>query len=896
MHWTKTMRHDRETDTTCPYCGVGCGLKVRVTGEREIQLRGDETHPANFGRLCVKGAALPETMRLDGRLLEPEVRGTPVAWETALDAVANGFAETIRKHGPDSVAFYLSGQLLTEDYYVANKLMKGFIGSANIDSNSRLCMASTVAGNKRAFGADVVPGRYEDLELADLVIFAGSNAAWCHPVLFQRVAEARKSRPEMKVVVIDPRRTATCDIADWHLAIAPGSDTTLWNGLLHHLFVHGCSEERAARRATMDADALEWAHASAPSPEAVGRICGISAEDVARFYRLFENNSKVVTVFSQGINQSSDGTDKVNAILNAHLLTGRYGRPGTGPLSLTGQPNAMGGREVGALANQLAAHMDLDNPIHRALVSRFWNSDKLPGQPGLKAVEMFQAMADGRIKAVWIMGTNPAVSLPDSLAVKAALERCELVVVSEVMQRTDTAVHADILLPALAWGEKTGTVTNSERRISRQRGFLPAPGSARADWWMIDQVGKRMGFEEAFNFDSPAEIFSEFAALTRFENRGVRLFNLGALADQDRVAYETMQPVQWPVDDRGIGTERLFGAGNVPTPSGRSRIVTVISRPARNRGQSDPLILNTGRIRDQWHTMTRTGYSPRLSRHRPEPVAEIHPLDAERRGIVDGGLVQLKNGLGQVVMRAGITARQRPGEIFAPMHWNREFALDAGVNALVRATLDPVSGQPESKRSPVQAALLSPAWYGVGYSRDPVTAPEGLLYCSRSMVIPGIWRFVLAGMEGFNQWPRVAGSLFPGAGKRLEYRDTGLGLYRCAALDGDRLGHLLFMGTTPPKPCSDMAARLFDRPAISAFEQRGLLAGGGKARNDDEGPTVCACHNVGRDRIQQVIGKKGLTSVEEIGRVLKAGTGCGSCLPELRELLVSNRHSVAIPA
>ena len=467
--------------TTCPYCGVGCGVLATVAENGEVRVSGDPQHPANLGRLCSKGAALAETLDSAGRLLHPVVDGAQVSWETALDCVADGFNRVIAEHGPDAVAFYVSGQLLTEDYYVANKLMKGFIGSANIDTNSRLCMSTAVAAHKRAFGADAVPVCYEDIEIADLVVIVGSNYAWAHPVLYQRLAAAKKSRPDMRVVVVDPRRTATCDIADLHLAIAPGSDAYLFNGLLHHL-----RREDALDLAYVEAHvegfaaAFEAARAVNSIP-AVAQVCGVAETDIGEFFRLFARTGPCVTIFSQGINQSSSGVDKASAIINAHLATGRIGRPGMGPFSVTGQPNAMGGREVGGLANQLAAHMDFADPTSIDLVARFWDAPHIAQAPGLKAVDMFRAIADGRIKAVWIMGTNPVVSMPDADRVRAALMGCELVVVSDCVQQTDTTACADILLPAAGWGEKDGAVTNSERRISRQRPFLPLgarhPGS-----------------------------------------------------------------------------------------------------------------------------------------------------------------------------------------------------------------------------------------------------------------------------------------------------------------------------------------------------------------------------------------------------------------------------------
>ena len=508
--------------TTCPYCGVGCGILVDQDSGGAVTVRGDPLHPANFGRLCAKGSALAETVGLEGRLLEPVMDGRTATWDAALDHVAEGFSNAIRQHGPDSVAFYVSGQLLTEDYYVVNKLAKGFVGTANIDTNSRLCMASSVAGHKRAFGSDTVPGCYEDLEQADLLVLVGSNAAWCHPVLHQRMMVAKAANPACRIVVIDPRRTATCEGADLHLAVRSGSDAVLFNGLLAYLANTGATDSSFVRASTTGAEAA-LAQVAGQTVARTAQICGLAEGSVELFFDWFAKTERVVTLYSQGINQSSSGADKVNAIINCHLLTGRIGWPGMGPFSLTGQPNAMGGREVGGLANQLAAHMEIENRQHRDIVQRFWRSPVIADKAGLKAVDMFEAIADRRIKAVWIMSTNPLVSLPDADRARAALDACDLVVVSDCMRHTDTSRHADVLLPALTWGEKDGTVTNSERRISRQRPFLPAPGEARADWRIICDVAGRMGFS-GFDYPGVAGIFREHARLSGFENNGSRDF------------------------------------------------------------------------------------------------------------------------------------------------------------------------------------------------------------------------------------------------------------------------------------------------------------------------------------------------------------------------------------
>ena len=593
------------TRTTCPYCGVGCGVLAGSDGT----IKGDPEHPANFGRLCSKGAALGETIDLDGRLLHPRIKGAQSDWDTALDLVAQKFSDAIAKHGPESVAFYASGQLLTEDYYVANKLMKGFIGSANIDTNSRLCMASSVAGHKRAFGTDTVPGTYEDLEHADLIVLVGSNLAWCHPVLYQRIAAAKEARPDMRVVNIDPRQTATTDLADIHLQIAPDGDVALFNGLLASLASRGKLDKVYTNDHVNGLDNAVRA-AKETNPE----DSGLSAAEQAAFFDLWAQTEKVVTVYSQGVNQSRCGTDKVNAILNCHLATGRIGRAGAGPFSVTGQPNAMGGREVGGLANMLANHLELENENHRKLVRDFWESPTICTTAGLKAVDLFQACADGKIKALWVMSTNPAVSLPDANGVAAALANVPFVVTSDIMERTDTNDLADVLLPATGWGEKDGTVTNSERRISRQRAFLPAPGTARPDWQIISDVAARMGFGGAFDYQKPEDIFAEYVRLDAAASDVPRDMDLSIFADAD---YAKMVPTQWPRNGH-----RFFADGQFFHPDGKARMIAVNAPPLRRPRFS----LNTGRNRDQWHTMMRTGKSARLGAHLAEPyVADVAP-------------------------------------------------------------------------------------------------------------------------------------------------------------------------------------------------------------------------------------------------------------------------------
>lgn len=874
--------------TTCPYCGVGCGLRVESqtgwpSGDKPL-LVGDPEHPANHGRLCSKGAALAETLDLDDRLLYPEVDGRRVDWDTALDTVAAGFRRIIDRHGPDAVAFYVSGQLLTEDYYVANKLMKGFIGSANIDTNSRLCMSSAVVAQQRAFGADAVPVCYEDLEQADLVLLVGSNLAWAHPVLYQRLAQAKRDRPQQRLVVIDPRRTASCELADLHLPLKPGSDTLLFNGLLTHLQREGKLDWRFLEQHVGGfGEALEMAHTRAASIPEIARRCELDPAAVAELFRWFAECERTVTLFSQGINQSSSGVDKANSIINLHLATGRIGRPGTGPFSVTGQPNAMGGREVGGLASQLAAHMSFDDPAAIERVARFWSAPRIAERPGLKAVELFQAVAEGRVKALWIMATNPAYSLPEADRVRASLAGCEFLVVSDCVRTNDTLAHARVRLPAAAWGEKDGTVTNSERCISRQRAFLPTAGESRPDWWIVTQVARRLGFESAFDYHSPAEIFREHARLSAFENHGRRAFDIGALVEAD---YESLQPVQWPVTaDAPHGTAGLFADGRFFTPDGRARLIPVTPQPPATATDPDyPLILNTGRLRDQWHSMTRTAKTARLTAHVPEPLVQVHPRDAACHGVIDGELARLDSPQGELLARVAVTPDQRPGSVFVPIHWSGQFASHGRVDALVAAVTDPLSGQPEFKHCPVRLRPYVPRWHGFLLANEPLAFAHRPDYW---VVVraEGCWRYELAGdavPENWNVWLRAL--LDESGGEWLEFADPARSAYRAACLRDERLRAVLFVAPRAVLPTRGGLQSLFGEP-LSAAARRSLLSGRLAPGQVDAGPTVCACFGIGRNTLLDGIRRQGLASVDAVGDALGAGSGCGSCRPEIRVLL-----------
>ena len=782
--------------TTCPYCGVGCGVLANIDEAGVVSVTGDPDHPANFGKLCSKGSALAQTLGTERRLTQPYYQDKqrsiakgqptdkqPAEWEAVLDDIASRLNNTIATHGRDSVMFYVSGQLLTEDYYVANKFIKGFIGNNNIDSNSRLCMSSAVAGHKRAFGADLVPSNYEDLESCDLLVLVGSNMAWCHPILFGRFLAAKKRDPNKKLIVIDPRRTDSCEFADLHVPITVGTDTHLYNGLLHYLEQEGCG----------DKDYLKQCHDVKPALEAaktwtidkVATACGISADLVQEFYALVAANDKTVTAFSMGVNQSASGTDKVNAIINTHLYTGRVGRVGASPFSLTGQPNAMGGREVGALSNLLAAHLDLDNEQHRHLVADFWQAPQpLAAEVGVKACDAADAILDGRIKAIWIMATNPVVSLPEADKFRRALATCDLVIVSDCSVDSDTVKCADIVLPAQGWGEKSGTVTNSERRISRQRALMPALGQAKPDWWILSQVAKRMGLA-GFDYQHARDIFNEHIALTAYGNdisqalsdsNQPRYLNLAkdlspmvvgsiALIEESpnhleqqnkdvvsfsRDAYDAMTPFQWggariaPIKTRFIAITPPSHA-SIPNRHPR-RLRSKSTDIKKNNGsrmfyQDDSgavdLRLITGRLRDQWHTMTRTGLAPQLNQHESVPTLTVHPNDAKQLGVDQGDYVQLRPCYeksyeknlsiqsqpqrmvasntttdSQVLAQVGISDSMSVGDAFMPMHWSNAFARFARVGTLIPTVVDPHSGQPELKNSAISVMPVPMKTYG----------------------------------------------------------------------------------------------------------------------------------------------------------------------------------------
>ncbi|MHB8885772.1 MAG: nitrate reductase [Methylovirgula sp.] len=880
------------TRTTCPYCGVGCGVLV----DREGSVIGDPEHPANHGRLCSKGSALAETLGMSGRLLHPKIAGRNAQWEEALTLVAQRFETTLKQHGPGSIAFYVSGQLLTEDYYVVNKLAKGFLGTANIDTNSRLCMASSVTGHRRAFGEDLVPGAYEDLDTADLVVLTGSNAAWCHPILFQRLEAAREARGT-RIVVIDPRRTATAASADLHLAPQSGTDVLIFNGLLAHLAaVNAIDRDYIDRHTSGFAEALTAAKSQARYLTTVADDCGLAQRDLAQFYEWFATTEKTVTAYSQGVNQSTAGADKVNAIINCHLATGRIGKPGMGPFSLTGQPNAMGGREVGGLANQLAAHMSFDDPAAFERVRSFWNAPNLACQPGLTAVDMFDAVADGRIKAIWIMGTNPAVSMPDAGKVRRALANCPFVVVSDCTAETDTAELAHVLLPAAGWGEKDGTVTNSERRISRQRAFRSPAGAARCDWAIVTDVAHRLGFADAFPYTTAADVFREHAALSAFENDGKRCFDLGGLAHLDNAAYDALEPVQWPVRGGNVsGTQRLLEDGIYPTKDGRSHFIAVSFKAPRFSAETAyPLILNSGRLRDQWHTMTRTGLVPRLSLHRPEPCLDIAPCDAACRSIEDGDLVRLSTRWGTAVAEARVTTDQPRGSVFLPMHWNDQFAADCIIGKLVNPAVDPLSHQPELKHTPVFVEKIALEFDVLLMTRRRFK-PNGFLHWSRRPA-EGCEIYRLRGPEPASDIITSVEALFAPqeTWEFIEYRDPSRGIARLAFVSSEGIEECLFLGPPGSLPEASAVIGLFaEKAPLDDACRMSFLSGEIAGAAASTGRIICTCFQVGEQTIQEAVASEGITDVRALGKRLRAGTNCGSCIPELKDILQQNQAALA---
>ena len=880
--------------TTCPYCGVGCGVDVDIESDgqnsKAVSLRGTSEHPANFGRLCVIGSHLLDTITPSNRLLFPEVNGLRVSWAAATDTIAQRLRDVLTNHGPDAIAFYVSGQLLTEDYYVANKLMKGFIGSANIDTNSRLCMSSAVAAYKRAFGGDLVPCCYDDLECTDLLVLTGSNAAWTHPVLFQRIERAKKANPDMKVVVLDPRETASCAIADLHLPIKPGSDAALFNGLLAYLNQQDALDSDFVEDHTNGFDAA-LSEAKAWDIKKVSAYCDINEVDLKRLYDWYIECPSAITFFSMGINQSNTGTDKGNAIINAHLAMGKIGKPGSGPFSITGQPNAMGGREVGGLANLLAAHMDFANPDDIERVKSFWNAPSMAQRPGLKAVDLFDQMAMGKIKFIWVMATNPVVSMPNREQVEAALQRCDTVVVSDCVSQNDTLAFADIKLPAAGWSEKDGTVTNSERRISRQRGILPCSGEAKPDWLAMCEVAQKLGFESAFDYHSPREIFLEHARLSGVDNDGSRGFDISGLSQLSTREYDQLRPIQWPVNASHIdGKKRLFSDGRFYTPNGKANFIAISPKaPAQQVSDAFPYVLNSGRMRDQWHTMTRTGLAPALLKHTDQAYLHISKQDMHELGVNENELVAIRTKFNKndaVILPVKETTGLRAKEVFAPIHWSKSWGSHIALGQSFSGAHDGVSGQPELKHGAVSITPVKPALQGYLVVKQPLD--KSLIPASF-----GVWSLVqsssyvayrFASDHTLAECRADVSGLLAGLGEQLAL-DSDVASRKIVCHNGQLTG-AVWMATSLPSINTEWIENVFASEQVTHQTMSELL---NLTPDDDflKGPVICSCFNVRKNTIVNAI-TEGCESVEALGHQLKCGTNCGSCRSELAQVLAQS--------
>lgn len=934
------MLHSRETHSTCPYCGVGCGVIIESQGDQITSVRGDPDHPANWGRLCSKGSTLHLTasasVTRQTRLLQPMRRlhrgGAlqPVAWDAALDFAAEGLAQIVHAHGPDAVGFYVSGQLLTEDYYVFNKLAKGLVGTNNIDTNSRLCMSSAVAGYKLTLGADAPPSCYEDVDHAQCVFIVGSNTAYAHPVLFRRIEDARARNPRMKIIFCDPRRTETAAIADLHLPLQPGTDVALFNGLLHIMLWEGWTDAAYIAAHTLGFDDLK-ATVRDYTPDHVAQLCSIPKVDLLEAARLFATSGPTLSLYCQGLNQSVSGTAKNAALINLHLATGQIGKPGAGPFSLTGQPNAMGGREVGGLANLLSAHRDLANPRHRAEVAALWGLDRagrsVPAASGKTAVEMFQAAADGEIRALWIACTNPAQSMPDQATVRRALERAELVVVQEAFATTETCDWADLLLPATTWGEKDGTVTNSERRISRVRAAVPAPGQARHDWSIAVDLARRLearlpgaGHATLFPYTTPEQIWNEHRETTRGRDLDITGLNYAALEHA---------PQQWPCPEgQSVGRLRLYEDGRFPTPDGRARFANTVYVPvAEPRESRYPFSLVTGRLRDQWHGMSRTGTLGRLFGHVAEPTVQMHPQDMARRQLTEGNLVYVTSRRGSIVVPVQASAEVGLSQAFMAMHWGAETLSGcsstgeklAGVNALTTSAYCPGSKQPELKHAAVKILKAELPWSLLGVAWLPedaaLTAREALrrlmplfpfatcVPFSNNAPLAAASRErsgLLFRAAGHDAAPgellgRIESLLGVVGGDTLRYADPRKGQRRAIRLvhhgADTHLEGFVLAGDTRSEAWiklllqQELPAQAYGRLLLVPGAQPPMeVADAAQAR----GRQVCTCFNVTDVAIQRELATCTGTDRQRLSAVqsaLKCGTHCGSCLPELQRMV-----------
>jgi assimilatory nitrate reductase catalytic subunit len=915
------MTSMRETKATCCYCGVGCGVIVQADGDKVVGVRGDPDHPANFGRLCTKGSTLHLTadpvLQRQARALYPELRLSRdgvrerASWDMTLDYLARRFDDTIRRHGPDSVGFYISGQLLTEDYYVFNKLAKGLIGTNNVDTNSRLCMSSAVAGYKQTLGADAPPACYEDVDHADLIFIAGSNTAYAHPILYRRIEEARKKNPRLKMIVADPRRTDTARDADLFLPILPGTDVALFNGMLHI-----CLWEELIDTAFIDAHTEGFADLKRIvrdyTPKFVADTCGIREEDLVQAARWFGESKAALSLYCQGLNQSSSGTAKNAALINLHLATGQIGKPGAGPFSLTGQPNAMGGREVGGLANLLSAHRDMANAEHRAEVASLWGIDDVPSKPGKTAVEMFEAVRTGEIKIIWIACTNPAQSLPEQKLVREALKHAELVIVQEAYKTTATVDFADVLLPATTWAEKEGTVTNSERRITRFKPVLPKPAETRHDWEIAVDFARRleevMGRTKAlFPYEGVEAIWNEHRESTR-----------GRDLDITGLSYRILEergPQQWPFPEGASeGRKRLYEDGIFPTASGKAKFVATSYQPVAEAVDARyPFRLTTGRLRDQWHGMSRTGTVAQLFSHASEPAVMMAKVDMERRMIADGDLVHVTSRRGSQVLPAHASDEIRSGQAFIGMHWGEEYVSGrggCGVNTLTVPAFCPSSKQPELKHAAVKILKTELPWrflvFGWIDKSEALALQSAMRPYMRGFAYGACTLFgrekvgvLFRAADDYPAAPELVRKIEAHFGIEgtdvLRYDDTRRGNSRRILVRDGKLAAVSLAG--------DISAERWLKEYLEAEQPVATLGRlllmpsseapkGFKAR----GRIVCNCFNVAETQINEALDandwincslpEQVLAAMQE---KLKCGTNCGSCVPELKKIIVERR-------
>ncbi|MGU3809100.1 molybdopterin-dependent oxidoreductase [Vibrio diabolicus] len=857
--------------TTCPYCGVGCGIEISNN-----KIIGDALHPANSGSLCVKGVALAESLKMPSRLLYPKLREKEVSWQSVTDLIAQEIHQAKAEFGPDSVAMYVSGQLLTEDYYVANKLMKGYVGSANIDTNSRLCMSSAVAAHVRAFGEDVVPVNYDDIDKTELLIICGANTAWTHPVLFRRIQQARENNPNLKLVVIDPRETVTAQQADLHLPIKNDGDVSLFNGLIKFLIEQQCIDSEYINSYTESFSALaeEVSDLRYDVTNLTSSI-GISEEKLTTFFQWFAQSPTAITLFCQGVNQAENGVDKGNAIINAHLASGKIAKSGCGPFSITGQPNAMGGREVGGLANQLAVHRAFDSESIKQ-VQAFWDSPEIATKPGLKAVELFEAVERGEIKVLWIMATNPVVSLPDNQMVKRALEACPFVIVSDITAESDVAKYADVLLPAVGWGEKQGMVTNSERRMSRQRQFQVPPGEAKPDWWAISQVGQALceleKAQNGFAFTSEHAVFREYAAMTGMNADSPLKLDLSQHANLTEQEYEEWVPTQW-------GGERPFADGIYSHPDGKARFVVTSELPQRLE-RAKGWWLNTGRQRDQWHTMTRTGHIAHLAASELEPTVYMNTLSATQNRLKAGQLIKLFQPTSNTGIYAKVAIDEGLGfqELFMSMHWAGRYGGESSVNAIVNSVKDPISGQPAFKSSYVEVQDAAVKTYGM-FIGTQFDSGKFLYSAFQAESNLGIWRFA------HDKRPKKQSFCRTEKSRRITI-DIALGWL---AVDYDLVGDVriirsvLVVSSEPIQTDYTNFTGLIGKP----MELSQLLT---ITQSQSSAKLVCSCFRVTDKQIHDAMEKQDCTSLTQLQNKLKCGTNCGSCVSQIKQMVDSHQR------